>query len=995
MALALSLCELTGLRPSELMPRTVSEDDDDVEPITIVDDDDNDAQSESNSAPQNDATPSAAGTSAAGPSAAGSSAAGASTSASTKASVAASAPAATNIPSTPATSATGPIPATSTASASSALTASQGGASSSAQVTISANAGISAGSNADITLSASTTPSPPIVTASPTTAALPSFDPVPGDSTAIFTWNEPKIQYLGIRENDPFFKIVIHWRHGKDRRAGEFIPTEATSAGRRRAHRDPVRWLLIMGLWCDVFVDDVNLRLLLSEDPADRARSRIRAGQFVDVKENMKKLPVLLADCSTAQHGQCDDVNIQPLTYKRASRILKRLAEHPLANFSGLNWYDLRRSFATYMMSKVPKPILNLLMGHRRPSAITASTTYTADFPRLDLTAIRSCAAFDDPQAHSYAQQASGRRHGQGLHVALEKIGSQPELKRKIEHLHGLRSQLPKDVVHPNFMFEEHVEVPDEGEEVDPARKLKLDIAEAEIDILAYIRGQLGVMGVDLDALPDQQASTATAGEAPAPSTSSGQSSATASGSAPDEPVEMPDARTFDEQMELFHAVVNHGLSPLCDLTMCKTFAFVGKWLAKAELTKQRFCPTCFEQASKHGIAWDLATREQLEAFCRRHNIFSDHSVATKEIRNSIQLYVQGNGRMPLVGLDKDGLFALASHQSLAAEMNVIGNGGRSAALRLLIPRVGDHVPENFVVPILPKKPAKRKGKGKARKKNKKKRAKKVAQPQGSKGKGKAAETTSSSSQRTSSPSGSSHSGNNGPKYGVNTGSVHIPCNTTLEPSDLVGMGKWCLLPREVCGVKRIYLSAILWIHMQGHHMEFGRQRCWYCLEIIGENDTSHIIRCQHAYYQDKHEGEDKPVIVKDSERTPTLRHAVRLSQFTVYVSMCHGINAIVATPPEVAPSVIRAMRRSEGKKVVWNVDEHNKIGCPIVFCTADKTDVREMLRHLANVHQLDIVRSNGQWAHDLTEQEIRQCQSFTKDHKDLICFAAKVPPCP
>ncbi len=177
-------------------------------------------------------------------------------------------------------------------------------------------------------------------------------------------WNDPEIQFLGMTPgmHNPCFKLTVKWQFGKHHCSDEFIPMQASSTGRACAHCNPVCWLLIIGLWSNVFVKDIDLCLLVSQNADEQARSSIRINKTLEIKPEMRNMPVILANQSTAQWGKFNNINIQPMTYKQAFYVLKRLAEHPLATSSGLTFYDLRRTFATFMMQKIPRDQLNLLM---------------------------------------------------------------------------------------------------------------------------------------------------------------------------------------------------------------------------------------------------------------------------------------------------------------------------------------------------------------------------------------------------------------------------------------------------------------------------------------------------------------------------------------------------------------------------------------------------------------------------------------------------------
>lgn len=210
---------------------------------------------------------------------------------------------------------------------------------------------------------------------------LPASRPTaPTDTAAVFLWRHPKITFKGLRNDvtrDMWFKLRVKWRHSKKRGPKmPFIPTKLSSAGRKRAHCDPVQWLLILGLWCNVLKEDADLWLLLSKDEAVCARSKLRAGQPLNIRQEKRNLPVLLANWSSIQWCQLDNANIQPLTYRHAARTLKQLARHPHAMFSGLQLYNLQETFLTSMAGRIVEHYLQLLMGHRQFGAHTALTAY-------------------------------------------------------------------------------------------------------------------------------------------------------------------------------------------------------------------------------------------------------------------------------------------------------------------------------------------------------------------------------------------------------------------------------------------------------------------------------------------------------------------------------------------------------------------------------------------------------------------------------------------
>ena len=742
----------------------------------------------------------------------------------------------------------------------------------------------------------------------------------------------------------------------------------------------------------DVFVDAADLCLLLSQEREEQARTKLWAGSILKIKSEYLKVPVLLRDFSTMKWGQLENINIQPLTYQQACRFLKRLANHPLACFSGLLFYNLQRMFATSLMHKIPREQLNLLMGHCRPLARHAATTYQLDFAPVNISAILTGALVDDPLAHAGAQQASGHCHGQGPQAVFSQLAAYPEVAAKAKALYELRQQLLAQVEHQPLFFVNQAHV--DEQERDSETALKLEIAEAKIDILAFVCNLLGGMGVDMEAMADVNEQPGVpsslllplepSGSATAASLTAGPSSAALEGNGND----ADDPLTLDEYMQLFQDVVNQGLSPLCGLSFSQTVALVGQWLAKAKTIKQQFCTDCFDQASQLGIAVNVATREQLATFCQSKNIhYSDQNIS--QAQEAVRLYRNGSNRMLLIDLDRPGLVKLAHHLSLfnLLKQNAVGRRRtQEAALDFLSMYVDMYVPADFAIPTLAQKAKckKAKGKGQEGKRSKQKRA----------STSKAAQTTIDST--SSSGLARTASSTDPTLYGKNKGTVHVPMGPSLHPPDILVIGSWHLLPKEFNRLKRIYSNLALWSHLQQSHLPPGWQWCWYCLELFESLDAAHTVSCQESFFLNKHDGIKAVVVAKDTAIQPSLCHLVQAAQFSVFVSMCQSMNTLGLEVKLVPQRMLNAMQSSSGPNQAkqWIVDSNNKIGCPVVFCTTNKAEVREMLCHIANVHWLSLVYRYDKWAHDFTEEEMKSIIPFKlkKDWQNLLCFSQQVP---
>lgn len=162
-------------------------------------------------------------------------------------------------------------------------------------------------------------------------------------------------------------------------------------------HQDFVCWLLIIGLWVNVFADADNLcLLLLAEDSEAQAKTKLQAGNHLRIKPEMLKMPVLLQDDTQFAYGSLDNIKVQAMTYKQTNRILKTLADHLLANFLGLTFHNLCRTFAATMINKIPKEQFNLLLGHCCLASSTAATTYQTELLPVNMMAILAGVPSDD-----------------------------------------------------------------------------------------------------------------------------------------------------------------------------------------------------------------------------------------------------------------------------------------------------------------------------------------------------------------------------------------------------------------------------------------------------------------------------------------------------------------------------------------------------------------------------------------------------------------------
>ena len=204
--------------------------------------------------------------------------------------------------------------------------------------------------------------------------------------------------------------------------------------------------------------------------------------------------------------------------------------------------------------------------------------------------------------------------------------------------------------------------------------------------------------------------------------------------------------------------------------------------------------------------------------------------------------------------MDRPGLVKLAHHLSLfnLLKQNAIGRRHtQEAALDFLSTYIDVYVPADFAVPPLAQKAKRKKAKGRGQKgkRSKQKRAStsKAAQT--------AIDSTSSSGlARTASPTDPI-------LYGKDKGTVHVPMGPSLHAPNILVIGSWRLLPKELNGLKRIYSKLALWPHLQQSHLPPGWQWCWYCLELFKSLDAAHTVSCQEEFFMDKHNS-TKAVVV-------------------------------------------------------------------------------------------------------------------------------------
>lgn len=213
---------------------------------------------------------------------------------------------------------------------------------------------------------------------------------------------------------EPSFLLQLEWKYGKNRTTGEIIPSSLSSQPIETSHHCAVRWLLVLGMWLNVFEPDSDaaLRKIIfdGEDVLPRG-SRLR------IRREWCSVPVILCDRSplieivgtkpTFPHH----INVIAMDAARGRRILQFLAD--ILGWDSIQFYDYRRTFATVAKNNFPGNQLKLLMGHRREHSSTLASTYVADHCPIDQSAFAAGGRWMATALRSEdAQAAAGRSHG-------------------------------------------------------------------------------------------------------------------------------------------------------------------------------------------------------------------------------------------------------------------------------------------------------------------------------------------------------------------------------------------------------------------------------------------------------------------------------------------------------------------------------------------------------------------------------------------------------